>query len=673
MLLERLFTPLTINGLTLRNRAVMPAIHHLYTPDGAATERFNDYYYRRAEGGAGLLIVGGCSFDDYGKTKDMMSLQTDAYIPGWRAFTDGIHKRNAKVAVQLYHAGRYAKEKNLAGKKALSASAVYASYTRETPRAMTKDEIRRTIALCAQAAVRAGTAGFDAVELSASAGYLICQFLSPITNLREDEYGGSWENRCRFAVELIAAVRGAVGPDYPLFMRIAGNDFVPGSNTNEDAVRFAGVIAQAGIDMIDVTGGWHESRIPQITGDLPRGGYVYLAEAVRGAVSVPVMASNRINDPLLAEQILAQGSADLIALGRPLIADPDWVKKAAEGRPEEIRPCMACNQGCLAKTFFGKPVECLVNGEAGREYRLRDLTGTGPKRILVVGAGPAGCTFAAEAAERGHQVTLWEKSRRIGGQLEIVAAPPGKDEFTRLADYYRVILESRGVRPELGKEARAEDILVSGFDAVVLATGSSPRALPLPEQNDGSVPVVSAWHVLERRVIPGKNVVIVGGGSVGCETAQYLAHQGSISPEQLYFLMLNKAEDPEKIAQLLYSTNYTLSLLEITDRMGANFEAGTAWPVFADLKRFGVRQLTSASVHGIENKTLIVRQQLPEGEFTHRIPCDTLVAAVGSRPENGLYAALAGKIRLLHVIGDAKQAGKISDAVTAAVDLAATI
>ncbi|MDR1765953.1 MAG: FAD-dependent oxidoreductase [Lachnospiraceae bacterium] len=674
--LERLFSPFQVKGLALKNRVVMPALHHLYTPEGYATDRFNEYYYTRAEGGAGLIVVGGCCFDELGRSGSMMSLATDDTIPGWAQFTKGMHDRGAKVAVQLYHAGRYAKESNLPeGEKAVSASAVFSKYSRATPREMGKDDIRRTVERWATGAVRAQKAGFDAVEIIASAGYLICQFLSPTTNLRTDEYGGSWENRCRFPLEVIAAVRAAVGPDYPLFMRISGNDFVKGSNTNEEAVEFAKLIEKAGIDLINVTGGWHESRVPQITGELPRGGYTYLAAGVKAAVSVPVVASNRLGDPVSAELTLALGRADLINVGRPLIADPEWPNKAREGRLDEIRRCVACNQGCLSKTFFGKPIECLVNGSCGREYLLkgRPAKAAAPKNILTVGAGPAGCEFAIRAAALGHHVTLWEKTDRVGGQLGIVSAPPGKEEFACIAPYFRTMLGKSGVDLVFGKEADAQSVVAGGYDAVVVATGSAPKQLRLAVPDDGSVPVVSAHDVLAEKCIPGKRVLIVGGGSVGCETAIYLARKGGVSPEQLYFMMANRSEKQEKIVDMLDRSDYDVTILEVLERIGGGFEPGTAGFLIADMRRLGVKDICSCEIKGIKGGVVSVAAKTADGAVLHEIPCDTIVTAVGSASVDDLYAQLEGKVPAVYSIGDAKEVGKILDGIRAADDLADAI
>lgn len=671
---DRLFSPITINGLELKNRIVMTAIHCNYTPNGYASPRFKEFYWTRAEGGAGLFVVGGCRFDKMcGNTWDMMSLLDDSYIPGYKEFTDGMHQRGAKVAVQLFHSGRYAKERYLNGGKAIAPSAVYTPYTKETAREMTKEEIAQTIQNWAAGALRAKKAGFDAVEIVASAGYLICQFISPLTNLRTDEYGGSWENRTRFVRELMAALREAVGKDYPIFFRISGNDFVKGSNTNAEAVEFAKLLDQLGVDMISVTGGWHETKIPQLPGEVPHGQYAYLGAAIKAAVKCPVLMANRMNRPAVGENILAMESADLIGVCRTLMADPQWPNKVKEGRENEIRPCVACNQGCLASTFFGKPPKCLVNGTAGREYELSFPAVEKVKNILVVGAGPAGCEFALRAAERGHKVTVWEKSSQVGGWISLVAAPPGKKDFHYLTGYYKTILDKAGIPVVLNREAAAHEIRSADFDEVVIATGGMPRNIPL--DTDGSVQVVFAEDVLAGEVVAGRRVVVLGGGAVGCETAQLLAHNSSINAEQLMFLSAHHAETPERIEELLNLSRRDITVVELAPKAYSGFDLGCAWPIVKDLKRFRVPVHTSTAVRCLRDGKVMAEKTDAEGSKTQlEIPCDTLVLAVGTISQRGLYDELKEELgERIHILGNAQEPGRIMDAVRQADELAAVI
>lgn len=666
MKFERLFSPWKVKNLELKNRIIMPALHHLYTPDGYATDRFNQYYWRRAEGGPALIFVGGCRFDKYGGAFSMMSLAEDKFIDGYRGFTEGMHRRDCLVGVQLYHAGAYTPSAAIpGGGPAIAPSAGFSKFTKEQVREITKDEIQEVIQNWAAAAVRAQQAGFDIVEILGSAGYLICQFLSPLKNHRTDEYGGNWENRTRFAREVVHAVRKAVGPDYPLCMRIAGNDFVPGSNTNENAVEFCKLMESCGIDMFNVTGGWHESVVPQITGDLPRGGFSYLAAAVHDAVTVPVAVSNRINDPVVAERLLAVEAGDLVSIGRAMIADPDWPRKAQEGRSDEIRHCVACNQGCLSKTFFGRPIECLVNGDAGYEFERTHTPCKRPQRILVVGAGPAGCEFALRAAQRGHQVTVWEKSSQLGGQLQMVSVPPGKQEFSTLPTYYEVMLQKSGVTLVRNKTASAEEVRSAGFDKVVVATGMVPKRIKLP--GDGSVPVTTAYDILLKKVMAGRRVLVVGGGSVGCETAQYLAHEGGASAEQVYFLLANQAERLEKVAALTNSTRREITIVDVAS-IGSGFDPGTGWPVMKDLQRLGVKRFSETAITDIRNGVVILSPA--HGGDQIELICDTIVLAVGGRPNNDLAEALTDASIEVHLLGDAQQVGKIIDAIREAAELA---
>lgn len=682
---ERLFTPIRIRNLELKNRIVMPAIHMMYNMDGHANEKFNSFYWRRAEGGVGLVVVGGCRFDEYGGSPGMMSLETDEFISGYREFTDGMHKRGCKVGVQLYHAGAYAHQIANEGRQAIAPSSVFSKFTKEMPRQATVEEIRTVERKCAEAAVRAKNAGFDMVEISGSAGYLICQFLSPKTNLREDEYGGSWENRARFARELVAEVRKAVG-DYPIGMRIAGNDFVPGSNTNSDAVAFAKMMEQAGVDMLNVTGGWHESVIPQITGDVPAAGYAYLAAAVSGAVKIPVAVSNRINDPYVAETLLATGQAEMVSIGRAFIADPDWAKKAEADESDNIRKCLACNQMCLAKTFFAEPAECLINPFAGKEAGIELTPSEKPKNVLVIGGGVAGCETAILAAQRGHKVTVWEKSGRLGGQLAVISKIPAKDEFGKLITYFESELEKLGVEVVLNEAAPAGKIASTGFDSVVIAVGSTPRTLSL---EDCKIPIYTAEQVLNAQVVCGKNVLVVGGGPVGCEAAQYLVREAAVSPEMFAFMLAQRSETEEVIKSLVDKTYRNVAILDSV-KIGMGFEQGTAWPLMKDLSRYGVEQYPFGKILSfgegevtLEAKETKTREQKakeretgiiePEKTITVTMPCDTIVAAIGSVPNTGLFSELKASGMEVFCVGDCSEVGNIAHAMATALDTALKI
>jgi len=664
--MDKLFQPITINGMTLKNRIVMPPLHHLYTPDGVMTDRFAQYYYKRAEGGAGLIMIGGCRVDEFGGATMMLDVTKPSFVEDCKVFTEEMHKRGAKVGVQLYQSGRYAKKAD--NVKTLAPSAVFSKFTRETADEMTREEIDLVIERLATAAKRVKEAGFDTLEILASAGYLICQFLSPLTNKRTDEFGGSWENRCRFPVMAIKAVREAVGPDFPVMIRVAGNDFVPGSNDNTDAVNFAKVAEAAGVDLIDVTGGWHETVVPQLPGDLPHGGFAYLAGAIKAAVNVPVISSNRYNDITSAKKVLAMGMADLVGFGRPLIADPDLPKKVMAGREDLVRNCIGCNQGCLARTFFSRPIECTVNAYAGYETQLIKKPAEKAKKVLIIGAGPAGLTAAIELKERGHDVEVWEKSNKAGGQLSLAATPPGKADFNMLTKYLTNMSAEIGVRVVYNKAADKASVLAYGADEVLIATGSIPATIDFPGNKEG-VEIVSAVDVLEQKAFPGKNVVIIGGGSVGCEVAQYLAEESTISPELLYFLSIHQAEKPEKISSLLNTPNRNISIVEMQKKIGAGFDLGTGWPVLKQLSRLGVKSYTLSKVKEISDGAVVIEDA--EGNES-KIPAETVIISVGYRSVNSLYDELKDSVSV-RIIGDAQKPSKVLTVVADATKTALEI
>lgn len=672
MKFNHIFQPITINGLTLKNRLVMPAMHTSYAVGGFATERFNECYWRIAEGGVGLIMVGGCALDNHAGYPDMMDLSEDCFIESYKVFTDGIHARGCKVAVQLMQTGRYGQKAFVKGDDStIAPSAVYSTYSGETPREMTREEIKTLIGQWADAAVRAKKAGFDAVESTGASGYLISQFLSPITNLRTDEYGGSFENRCRFPLELVKALREAVGPDYPLIMRVAGNEFMKGGNTNEECVAFCKLLEEAGIDMINVTGGWHETAVPQLPAIVPRGEYAYLAEAVKDAVSIPVLSCNRYNDPIVAERVLALGQADMVGVGRPLMADPDYPVKTMEGRLDEIRTCVGCNQGCLGRVFFGKPSECLVNGRAGREYLFKNVPEAPKKRLIVIGAGPAGCEFAIRAAENGHEVTLYEKASAIGGKLPLASVLQSKREFAELIRYYRVMLEKRGVRVILNHQVTEEELTYLDADAIIVAAGSEPKQISFPAMDHTQV--CTAEDILGGQVMAGRNVIVIGGGAIGCEAAEYMAHEASLSPDQLYFKMSQRSEKIEKIVSMLNSSRRAIAIVDLV-RIGNGYDPGCFWPVRSDLKRLGVRMFPWSQAEVSDGSVTITSKDKKTGQVSQTVfSCDTIVTAVGYKANKSLYEKLKAAGANVYQIGDAREIGKVLDAVRQANNLAALI
>ncbi len=659
----KLFEPIKVGRMNLKNRIAMPAIHHCYTPEGFVTERLIKYYETRARGGVGLITVGGCTIDLIGKGPMMIGLHDDKFIDGLTKLARAIKDNGAATAAQLYQAGRYT-HSIVIGQQPAAPSAIASRLTRETPREMTLEDIETVIESFAEAARRTKEAGFDAVEVIASAGYLICQFLSPLTNQRSDHYGGSWENRTRFGLEVIRKVRDRVGPDYTIITRLSGHDFMPGGSTNQEAALFAAELEMAGVDCFNVTGGWHESRVPQITGELPRGAFAYLARGIKETVSVPVMASNRINDPRVAELILQHHLADLINMARPLIADPNLPNKTKSGDTDSIRHCIACNQGCLDMVFTMQDVHCTVNPAAGRELDVEIKPTESPKKVLVGGGGPAGLETAYLSASRGHRVTLWEKRECLGGNLRYAAMPPGKHDFITLLHYYQHELSKNGVKVFLNREASAEEIIAEEADVVILATGARGAEAPFPVKEPAAV--VSALAVLDGSVIPGERVIVIGGGSVGCETAMAIAEMGSISAETLKFLMENDAETPEKLKELLNRGTREVTLVELEKGIGRDIGISTRWVILKCINRMGVKVLDQSAVKEVNKDGVLV---VKEGVET-LLPADTVVLAVGAVANCELAVQLEGKVKELHVIGDALKPRKITEAVREGFDLA---
>ena len=652
-----LFSPIKINTIELKNRIVMTAMHLGYTPEGQVTDRLIDFYALRAKGGVGLIIVGGCPIDEFGGMSNMICIHDDGYIPGLKQLTDAVKKGGAKIAAQLYQAGRYTHSATIGGRKPFSSSAVRSKFTGETPRALELDEIPGVQDKFAEAAVRAKQSGFDAVEILGSAGYLISQFLSPITNLREDKYGGSMENRMRFGLEVVEKVRKAVGPDYPLLMRLAGNDFMEGGNTNKESRLFASEAEKVGVDLFNVTGGWHETRIPQLTMSVPRQAYVYLAQGIKSVVSVPVLASNRINDPYLGEEVLRNGQADLVTIARGLLADPDLPNKARNGKYDLIYHCVACNQGCFDSIFRLQPATCLVNPRAGKEGELKSMPAPEPKNILVFGGGPAGMKAACTAAERGHKVTLVEKDDVLGGQLLLNERIPGREEIVTATKDLVNNLKALDVEILLNKEVDIPFIKGMSPDAVVVAAGANPILPDIPGIDDKNV--IQSWDVLAGRVGVGENVIIIGGNAVGLETALYLANQGTLSPDILYFLMTSHAESVETLTQLLDKGNKEVTVVEMTKKVGKDIGLTTRWTVMGELRRLGVNILAGTKAVGIKADGMEVERE----DGSDFLPADSIVIAAGSKSENNLVREIESLVPEVYTVGDAKEPRNALDAI----------
>lgn len=662
-----LLDPVVIGNTTLRNRIAMPAMHLNYTPECTVTDQLVAFYEARARGGVGLIVAGGCRIDENSGNRGLIGLESDAYIPGLKRLTDAVHAHGASIAAQLYHAGRYA-HSALLGRQAIAPSAVASRFTGEEPREMTADDIASTIENYALATRRALAAGFDGVEILSNTGYLINQFLSAVTNRRTDGYGGDLAGRMRFGLEVAEAVKSAAGREGMVIIRLGGNDFMPRGCTLNETLAFAAELQKKEVDAFSVTGGWHETRVPQLPMEVPRGCYAYLAREVKKTVNVPVIACNRINDPDLAERIIREKSADMAGMARGLIADPELPNKLVRGEKADIAACIGCNQGCFDHIFRLEPVGCMVNPRAGFEHVSPASSKTAsPKRVVVVGGGPAGLSAAAEAAARGHRVELYEKSDTLGGQLNLAGALEERREFITLKN--TLISKARRSGAVLHTGVEADRALLERLkpDAIILASGGSPATPRIPGIDGANV--VQAWDVLAGRADVGENVVIIGGGAVGIETGVFIAKMGTLDPHALHFLFLHQAENEETLRRLCTQGTKKVKIIEMIPRLGKDIGMSTRWVEIQMLKLYGVQAVTGATVTAITENGVVVQTDGTE----ETIACDTVVTAVGTSPVNGLEQEAKSVCKEVYVTGDARSPRKAYEAIHEGFEAAAAI
>lgn len=652
---DPLFAPIVIGGLEIKNRIVMPAMHMNMCRDFQVSDRLVRFYRERAEGGTGLIVVGYATVDEYSGGPTNIGCHHDDQLPGLTRLASAIRDGGARAAIQLNHAGRYNPSFFLGGQPAVAPSAVASRLTRETPREMGEEEIIATIDRFAEAAVRAQKAGFDAVEILAGTGYLISSFLSPLTNKRQDRWGGSLENRMRFGCEVVTAVSKGLGSGIPVIVRVNGNDFMEGGIGRIDQQAFAAALVGAGADAISVNVGWHEAQVPQIVTKVPRGVFAYLAREIRKQVAVPVIAGHRINDPQTARRLLEEGFCDMVAVGRGLIADPRFPEKAAAGLEEKIVHCVACGQGCFDHIFKMKAVECLCNPRAGHEDEGLHRAAV-PKNVMVVGGGAAGIFAAIAAAERGHRVTLCEKSLHLGGQLHLAGRPPGRNEFLTLADDLARQLADADVEILLNHAVDRAGLQRNRPDLLILATGGEPAVPPITGID---LPhVVQAWDILAGSRKAGKKVAVLGGGAVGIETALFLAEEGTLSGDELKFLLVHGAENPETLYRLATESDREIYLIEMTDSLGANFGKTTRWGMLQDVERYGIRPVVGTRVVAITPEGL----RCQRGGETVDLAVDTVVVAAGTRACNPLQAVAEELKIACRVVGDASVPGTVFEA-----------
>jgi len=636
---RHLFTPIRINTLEIKNRIFMPPMCTAYaTIRGEVTDRLIAYYVERAKGGVGLINVEFTSISPVGKVfEHMPGIYDDDLIPGLEKLVDAVHEAGAKVAVQIAHAGRRT-HSMVTGETPVAPSPL-PRHNGEVPRELTIDEIQDLIEAFGSAAVRAKKAGFDAVMIHMAHGYLINEFFSPISNKRQDRYGGDLEGRSRFAIEVLRKVREKVGGDFPVTCRLCGDEFVPGGFDLNQSKQVAKKLEENGIDAIDVSAGTHETgHIISAPSSIPPGFLAHLSRGIKEVVQVPVGIVGRINDAVLAEKILAEGKANFVSMGRALIADPELPIKAFEGRLDEIRPCTACNLGCNERMYVHLDVSCQTNPMVGRERDFGIEPVTRKKTVLVIGGGPAGLEAARVAALRGHEVLLYEKGKRLGGQLNLAAMPSGKAEYEKLVGYYEYQMKKLKVKV-VHKELKKEEIIKTKPDAIIIATGGKPNTGKGIAINSRSV--FTAWDVLRGEKRVGEKVVMVGGGQVGCETAHFLLDQGK-----------------------------RITILEMLEDVATDMNGRARKVLLDELITGGVEIIKQALVMGISQSEITferfgLKQKIKD--FDH------VVLALGTLPERALLEKL-GKVDIpVFSIGDCVSPRKAIEAIREGFELALEI
>ena len=648
-----LLSPLDLGFTVLKNRVLMGSMHSGLEERGD-WPRVAAYYAERARGGVGLIVTGGMAPNNEGGVfPGAAGLYTPKDIANHRLVTDAVHAGGGKIAMQILHAGRYAY-----GPECVSSSAIKSPISPFPPKELDEAGIEKQIADFVTAAVRAREAGYDGVEVMGSEGYFLNQFLCLHVNKRTDRWGGSYENRMRLPVEVVRRVREAVGPDFIIIYRISLLDLVPDGQSFDEIVQLAKAIEAAGATILNTGIGWHEARVPTIATSVPRAAFAWVTKKLMGHVGIPLITSNRINTPDTAEEVLAEGCADMVSMARPFLADADFVNKAAAGEAATIAPCIGCNQACLDHTFSGKISTCLVNPRACHETELNYVATEAPKRIAVVGAGPAGLMAALVADQRGHKVTLFEKDAQLGGQLNMARVIPGKEEFHGLVEWFETRVADSGIALKLKTEASVEAL--KGFDAVIVATGVSPRDPGIPGEDGANV--LSYIDVLRNKAPVGDRVAIVGAGGIGFDVAEYVTHQG-VSPtlDPVEWRREWGVGDPSETPGGLLEPHPPAPARAVTllqrkaEKPGKRLGKTTGWIHRASLQARDVRMLGGVSYEAITPEGIV----LGGDKGPQLLEVDTVVLCAGQVPNRALADALEASGAVVHVIGGADVAAEL--------------
>lgn len=643
-----LFAPLDLGFTQLKNRVLMGSMHTGLEeyPDGA--ERLAAFYAERARHGVALIVTGGIAPAQSGVGMEGGATLNDArQVSHHRIITDAVHNEGGKIALQILHTGRYSYQPQL-----VAPSAIQAPINRFTPHALNHEEILQLIEDFARCAQLAREAGYDGVEIMGSEGYLINEFLALRTNQRDDDWGGDYANRMRFAVEVVRAVRQRVGNDFIIIYRLSMLDLVENGGTFAETVQLAQAIEAAGATLINTGIGWHEARIPTIATPVPRGAFSWVTRKLKGHVSLPLVTTNRINDPQVADEILARGDADMVSMARPFLADAEILSKAQSGRADEINTCIGCNQACLDQIFVGKVTSCLVNPRACHETKMPVVAATTQKNLAVVGAGPAGLAFAINAAARGHHVTLFDAQGEIGGQFNIAKQIPGKEEFYETLRYYRRMIDITGVTLKLNHYVAADDLLA--FDEVILASGIEPRRPPIDGIDHPKV--LTYLDVLRDKTPVGSRVAIVGCGGIGFDTAMYLSQPGEPTSQSIADFCVEWGIDtslqqagglrPEG-PHLARSPRQIVMLQRKASKPGEGLGKTTGWIHRTTLLSRGVKMIPAVSYQKIDDAGLHV---LIGGE-ARTLEVDNVIICAGQEPRRELAEPLHAAGKTVHVIG----------------------